>query len=132
MKRTHDESENVDVILTIVGGLILLYVLRFSHLPHDSNWHYILPLAGLVAGIGLFSEIGQSKIVAFWIILGETLGKVMPKLIFGLMFWALIVPLSLLSTLFGSKNIAFRKPLGSSFYVVRNKTFSSKDLENPW
>jgi hypothetical protein len=132
MKRTHDESENVDVILTIVGGLMLLYVLRFSKLPKDSNWHYLLLVALVVAGIGLFSETGRSKIVAFWIILGETLGKVMPKLIFGLMFWVLMVPLALLSKLFGSNNNAFKKPKGNSFYVVRNKTFGAKDLENPW
>ena len=85
-----------------------------------------------MAGVGLFNERGRSKIVAFWINLGLVLGKVMPKIIFGSMFWLVLVPLSLLYKVFGSKNKVFEKPQTGSFYVVRNIIFGAKDLENPW
>jgi len=132
MRREHNESENVELILTIVGGLTFFYIIRFSQYPKNSQWHYLLLLPLSVAGIGLFNERGRSKIVAFWIKLGLVLGKVMPKIIFGTMFWLVLVPLSLLYKVFGSKNKVFEKPQTSSFYVVRNIIFGAKDLENPW
>lgn len=60
------------------------------------------------------------------------MGWVMSKVILSIIFYLFLFPIALLARLFGNNPMRLKKSSESSYYVDRNHTYSSGDLENPW
>jgi predicted membrane protein len=122
MKKKTDHSSKV--ILTLVVALLILF--RFYH------YNYLFTAAILLGLIGILFEFVSDKIAAAWMWLSGLLGKVMPKIVLGLVYFLFFVPYAVIYRIF-RKNPLDLKPEGkSTFYKERDHLFTASDIENPW
>lgn len=120
-------EKELETILTICVGLVVLFLIT------KSQHRWLLSLSILLGLIGMFSAFITAKIAWAWMKVAELMGEVSSKVILTLIFFGFLLPVALLSKMFGSKgNLVLKKSGGSSYYFTRNHKFESKDLENPW
>jgi len=70
----------------------------------------------------------------FWFGLSQILGTIVSKIVLGLVFFIMVLPVGLIRRLMGKDSLQldqFKKD-GSSVMKVRNHRFTSKDIENPY
>jgi|RhiMetdeSRZDD1v2_1073273.scaffolds.fasta_scaffold05424_3 saxitoxin biosynthesis operon SxtJ-like protein len=113
----------LETILVLVLALMVFY--RITNSP------YIFLLAVIVGVIGLFIPSLAEKIHFAWMKLAELLGFVTSKIILTIIFFILLVPLSVLFRAFG-KNAVQRKAGSNSCFKERNFTYTPESLENVW
>ncbi len=66
-----------------------------------------------------------------WKKFSETLGLISGTLLPSIVYFVILLPLSLFRRLAGKNEISFR-PGDNSFYKIRNHTYTKPDLENAW
>ncbi len=128
MKAKLNREKELEVVLTICVGLLVVYFVTKQHY----NWLIILTIfLGLV---GAFSKFLTAKIAWAWMKLGEAMGFVMSKVILSLLFFGFLLPLAMLARFFnrGKDALQLKKTTGSSYYIERKHTYTAKDLENTW
>jgi hypothetical protein len=118
--KTASEKET---IITIMVGCIVLFII-FS-----SSVFWIVALTVGLAGIA--SDKLTHWIHLAWFKLADILGFIMSKIILGILFIAVLLPVATLAKLF-RKDIMMMKKNYPSYFVDRNITYEPKDLENPW
>ena len=112
-----------ETIIGIMVGLIAFYAI-FS-LP----WLWI---AALIVGVmGTISDRMTHYIHVVWFWIGGRLGYVMSKIVLGLIFFLILLPLALLARLF-RKDFMLLKSNYPSYFIDRPVIYQRKDLENPW
>lgn len=80
---------------------------------------FVAPLAGLITRA--------------WFGLSHILGAVMSRVIIGLVFFAVLVPLALLRRLFDADPLRLRRgPAGESYFTDIGRAYRARDLEKPW
>lgn len=92
---------------------------------------YFLLLSMAVAVIGLFIPWLAEKIHFAWMKLAQSLGFITNKIILSIIFFAVLLPLSFLSKIFGKKKLQ-KKTGSNSFFEERNFTYTRESLENVW
>ena len=110
---------------------LLVIVLGFGglYLWLDRPW---LLYTALIAGVaGMLSLRLNRWIHRGWFFLGDQLGRVMGKVLLGVIFFLVLFPLSLLSRLTGRKAIQLKKPENGT-YAPRDHVYTRDDLENMW
>ena len=119
MKNTREK----ETIITIMVGCLVFYVIFSLSL----FW-----MAALVIG---FAAIVSDRITHWihrsWFLLADVLGFIMSKVILGILFIAVLLPVALLAKVF-RKDIMMIKRGYPSYFVDRNCTYGPKDMENPW
>ena len=112
-----------ETIITIMVGCIVL------------NAMYSLSLlwqVALVVGIvGILSDKVTRWIHKAWFWLAKLLGYVMSRIILGILFIVILLPIAMLAKLF-RKDIMMLKNSYPSYFVERNHEYEPRDLENPW
>jgi hypothetical protein len=109
--------------LTISVGFIIVYLIL------KENWPLYF---SLFIGITAMVSNKLSKIIEkIWFKIAEILGLFIPNIILTLVFFMFLFPISLVQKLFNSDSLNIKKRSKSN-YVSANKTFSPKDLKNPW
>jgi len=117
-----DRKTNLETSLVIVTGLLIIYILN--------DWQSILILALVIGIIGVFLDKPASLITWLWYKIADILGKIIPKIILGVVFFVFLFPISLLARLFNNKK--GNKNNGKSMWIERDHVYTKNDLSKPW
>ncbi|HKM93881.1 MAG TPA: SxtJ family membrane protein [Prolixibacteraceae bacterium] len=120
VKRNNKTNE---ALLVIVTGFLVLF------LVFDKT--YLLYVSVVVGSIGVFIKPLADIIARAWFNLGDILGFVVSKIVLGIMFFFLLVPIALLHNLF-NKNPMKLKHLGETQWVTRGHKYVGSDFKNIW
>lgn len=93
--------------------------------------HVLLYIALVLGLIGLFVNKVAGWITWVWFKLADAIGYVMSRVILSVIFFLLLVPISMLYRLFNKNPMQLRKKEDSYFHS-RDHLYTAKDLENPW
>lgn len=118
-----NDSETPKTQLVMVIGFLVLAVIFQNEI-----------IVFFALGIGLTSLVippAGHWIVWGWYKLALVLSKVMNPLVLGLVYYSFISPIAILFRLFGNDPMRLKDNRGS-MYEIREKTYTKKDLENPW
>jgi hypothetical protein len=116
-------SKNKETILVLVLAVLVWY--RVSRYP------FLLWIAGVLVLIGLFVPVLADGIHRVWMKLAELLGAVTSRIILTLLFFAVILPLGLVSRLLGKNDLVVSSS-GPSYFTVKDHLYTREDLEHPW
>lgn len=120
-----NKAKEKETILTICTALVLLFLFNKEKNP------ILLQLAVCLGLAGMFSDFLTAKIHWVWMQLAQGMGRIMNKIILGIIFYLLLTPIAILSRLVKKSNPMSEKGKKTQ-YVERNHTYQSKDLVNPW
>lgn len=110
-------------ILVISTGLLVLHIL-FS-------WQWAVYASLGIGIIGVLSSYLSEKIHLFWIKLSEILGLIVPRIILSLLFFIVLLPISILFRIFNKDPLMLSKKYDSYFINV-NKNYDKKSFEYTW
>jgi hypothetical protein len=119
-----NKEKNLETTLTLCIALIVFYFIFHIKL--------LLSLSIFLGIIGLFFNYLSGKITWLWLKLSQVLGFISSKILLTLIFLVFLFPISLLYRLFNKDSLQLKKGKFSSYFVIKNHEFTSKDLENPW
>lgn len=109
-------------VLTIVTGFIFLGLLL-----HKIQLVWFAALVGLGA---LASSHIEHGIVWVWMKIATVLGAINSRILLGVTFYAILVPISFLKRLFSKTDAMKLKKPQSSVWTTRGHTYTKADLEN--
>jgi hypothetical protein len=118
------KKETSTTLLTITVGFLILF-----GLTHQRWFFFIACGVGLA---GIFSPVLSLYIRRGWEALSLLLSKIVPPLLFTLIFYLFLFPIALLSRLFGAKDPLNLKNKSSSLFKNTNRTFEKNSFEKPW
>ena len=99
-------------------------------------WYYeskVLLLVGAgLALIGLFIPLVARWVHFLWMKIAEVLGFIMSKLLLGLVYVIVVIPLSTLAKIFRKDQSICLRPKDRSYFHNRNFTYNKESLENIW
>ncbi len=119
----NNKAKSLETLLVLVGAFIVIFWISPKKI-------YLL-VALLLIFIGIVSPWLSGKISWLWLKFAEILGSVMSKVILSVVYFVFLVPIAVLYRL-TKKNPLFLKRRQGSYYVVRNKQYKAKDIENIW
>jgi hypothetical protein len=112
-----------ETVLAIVLGLTALYWFK----RRDA-----LLLSALLIGVcALFVPAVATGIHWFWTKLSQILGDISGKILLTLIYFVVLLPLSLLARWSGKISIR-KKPGGDTHFKERNHTYTKEDIIHPW
>lgn len=115
------QLETILVLILALGVLFWIY-----------GTVYFLWAAGILGLIGVFIPYVADKIHWAWMKLAHAIGFVMSKVLLTIVYVLVLLPLSFLSRVFGSKNGVALKPGSKSYYTERNYTYTKDSMDNVW
>jgi len=118
-----NKAKSLETLLVLAGAFIVVFWIFSKKI--------FLVLAFVFILVGIFSPYLASKISWLWLKFAELLGGVMSKIILSIVYFVFLVPIALLYRLI-KKNPLILKRQKDSYYMERNKEYSSKDIENIW
>ena len=110
----------------------LVLVLALGIVYYFTSQRVYLFAAGMIGLIGLFIPWLAAHIHHLWMKLAHLLGFVMSKVLLTLVFFIVVLPMSIFSRLFGNKTGIRLRPRESSYYVVRDFTYTKESIEQVW
>lgn len=116
------ESTNSTMLVISMG--FLLMNLAF-------NWHWAAIVSFSVGLVGVFSPSISRMVEWLWLRLAEILSRIVPVILLTIVFYAVLYPISILSSLF-RKDPLMLSADRKTFFVEMDKKITSKDLENTW
>jgi ABC-type dipeptide/oligopeptide/nickel transport system permease subunit len=111
-------------VLTICVGFILLYLI--------TKWEWTIAAALVIGLAGLFSTYLSLKIDYLWMKLTWLLSLIIPNILLCIIFFFLLLPIALLSRLFGNKDPLNLSNKVQSTFHDSNKQFDRMSFEKPW
>lgn len=118
-----DKSKILETSLVLTTACLIIYVISSINL-----FIYISISFGL---IGIFIKPFAKYITILWFKLAEFLNFFVSKIILGILFYLLLVPISMIYRISNNDNLQLKKTKKSN-WIMRNKTYSYSDLENIW
>lgn len=97
-----------------------------------TGWRLIIPAALGIGLIGVFSASLSSRIDDLWMKFASLLQRVMTRVLLLAIFFLLLLPVALLSRLFGAHDPLNLKNQSSSNFKNVSKTFDKASFEKPW
>ncbi|MFA9391773.1 MAG: hypothetical protein ACERKD_18325 [Prolixibacteraceae bacterium] len=117
------KEKQLEALVVIVTGMILLYLVY-----HSSVFLYI----GLGVGIAAIVIQPLAKLLALaWYKLGDLLGYVVSKVVLGVMFYLLLVPIAFLHNRFNKDTLNLKRKK-DSLWSERKHQYTPDDLKNIW
>ncbi len=117
------KTETLTILIISAGLLILAYLFQLIFLVWTGT---AILLAGLIF------PIARRSIHKIWMTIGLWLGWINSRIVFGAVFYLLLTPIALVSGLFRKDTLKLNPENQSGFYFDRNRSFSHKDLRDPW
>ncbi len=118
-----DKKKAVETCLVITTGFILLYFIFQVK---------ILLIVAFVTGLtGIFIRPLALKIAWLWHKLGDMMGFFVSKLVLSIVFFIILLPISLIYRLI-KKDTLLLKNKYISYWIIRNYKYAKKDMENVW
>ena len=112
-----------ETLLVLVLGFAILYLI-FAH-------EWMLYTSVGLGILGMLSIHLNRWIHLGWTFIGEKLGFVVNKVVMGILYLAVLIPISMLARIF-RKDIMHLKPGGKSSLHQRKHLYLPEDLKNPW
>lgn len=120
------EREKVlETILALAGVAVLVHLLARP----DTNVLLWLSLGLVFTGL-LFKSVA-TRLTIGWEYVTSKIGGVVSKLVLGLVWLLVLVPVALISRLFRKRKM-ITPPQSDSYYIARNHTYTADDLKYPW
>ena len=133
----HDTSEVTTKDLRQFGIIMGIFIMLFFGLLIPWIWDFSSPTwpwiaAAVFIGVGLVLPIVLKPVYAVWMKLAHVLGWINTRLLLGIVFYFLVMPIGLLMRLFGGDPMhrKFDEKLAS--YRVKSKQPSVDHLEKPF
>ncbi len=117
-------EKNLETILTISTGLLILYLIFDVKL--------LLAFAIVISIVGLFLEFLSSRITWLWMNLAIFLGRINSKILLTLVFFIFLVPIAFVYRIFNKDVLKLKRNKHGTHYFNRDHEFSSKDFDNIW
>jgi hypothetical protein len=123
-KITKDQSRDTGMALVLVLLLVTAFTRKYGLLP----W----TIAALV--INMTAPQLYKPLAVVWLGFSHLLGSVMSRIILGIIFFCVVTPIALIRKLAGkdSLKLSVFKAGSESAMVIRNHTFTAKDIEKPY
>ena len=121
-----------DFGLIMAGMLILMFGVVFPWLFSFSTPYWPFIAAFVFAVVALLKPMFLAPVNRVWLKLSNVLGWINTRLIMGLMFFVLIVPMGLVLRLLGKDPLSNKLFKDAESYRVISKVRSKKHLEKPF
>lgn len=111
-----------NILVVVLGFTVLAFLFK------------TLILAWIAFGIGVCSLLIPGFARKFdwvWLKFGASLGWFNSRVILAIVYFLVLVPVALISRIFGKDKLRLRQT-DESLYVVRDHSYSAGDLENPF
>lgn len=115
----------LETILALAGVAVLIKILT------KAEGNLLLWVCLALVFIGLLSPKWSTGIALVWDKFSKTVGGVVSKIILGLVWLLVLVPIAFVSRPFRKRKMII-PPEGNSYFVTREKTFTPDDLKHPW
>jgi hypothetical protein len=113
-----------ETILVITTGFVILYLLTKAIT--------FIIVALTISVLSIMSFYIADKINWLWMKLSEGMGYISSKLILSIVFYLLLLPISLIYKIFNKDTLNVRKRNRLSIYVERNHKYNPEEMENVW
>jgi len=123
------KSKTYEALLVISTAFMILYL--FGFIRHGESKEIFIYLACGVGFIGIFLKPLGKVIASGWYKLAELLNFIMSKLIMGLVYTLILVPIALLFRLTKKDRFGLRRAQTSK-WINREHRYGSDDLKNIW
>jgi hypothetical protein len=118
------KSDPIKTVLVITVGFQFVYF--------ATSWDPALIISTTLGLIGVLSKYLAIKVDFLWMRLAWLLSLIIPNILLSIVFYIILTPVALISTLFSKKDEMFLKNTSSSLFKENNKTFNKKSFKNPW
>lgn len=118
------QNNPIKTVLVISVGFLGIYLLT------EAQWAAYISFGVGIAGV--FSNWLAQKIEWVWMKIAWLLSKIVPNILMAVIYYFLLTPIALLKRAISSKNMLNLRRQADTNFLTRDKTFSKKDLENPW
>ncbi len=112
------------VMLAISAGMTILYLI------FDKEAFIYVSL--LIALIGLLSPWLSRHIAFVWMSIAGFINRILSTLVLSLVFYIILLPMAILSKLFGKKDILQLKNPKNSVFKNREQIFDKESFEKTW
>ena len=85
----------------------------------------------LVLLLSVISDLCLNGITWLWFKISEVLGWINSRILLGVVFFIILVPISFIARLLNKTAIKLKKS-NDSYYKVRNHSYTPEDIENMW
>jgi len=118
------KAKTYETILVITTGFVILYLLTKA-VP-------FIVVAIAISVLSLMSFFIADKINWLWMKLSEGMGYISSKIILTIVFFFILLPISLIYKIFNNDVLNIRKRNRLSIYVERNHKYNAEEMENVW
>jgi hypothetical protein len=118
-----EKARQKETIIVIGAGFLVLFFI------FDKEWMSFVSLGVLL--VGIISDALTAWIHTAWFWIAEKLGWVMSKVILGITFLLILVPVGALSKVF-RKDMMMLKKRKDSYYRERDHVYEAGDMRDPW
>jgi hypothetical protein len=116
----------------IESGIVLVIILLLLEVySKNSIW---IGISIVILFINLILPVIFYPFAFLWFNLSETLGKIVSKIVLGIIFYIIVVPIGIIRKFSGKDNLLLTKfkQDRSSVLKIRNYTYNSEDLNKPY
>jgi len=117
-------TEVPEIILAIVVGLVVFYFLKKSV--------YFLFAALVIGVIGLFSAYLSNLVHIAWTKLTKVLSYIVPSVLFSVVFYLVVFPISLFSKVFKNNSYLLIKNNQNTTFKDSHGEFKKQNFEKLW
>lgn len=118
------KSNPAKTVLTISIGFLFVYLF--------GKFNWALWVSFIVGIIGVFSDYFSLIIEKIWMKLAFVLSKIVPNIVLGVIFFGLLLPISLLSKVFRKQDVLKLKNSSDSVYTLKPGAYDKAHFENMW
>lgn len=118
------KSETTKTVLTITIGFLVIYLI--------TKWKWTISVSLIIGLMGILSSYLSKKIDFFWIKLTWLLSVIVPNILLSVIFFLFLLPIAILSRIFGRKDPLSLKNTANSLFKNSNKKFDKDSFEKPW
>ena len=95
---------------------------------------YLVYAAMLLLLIGMIVPISMKPLAWVWFGLSHLLGQVMSRILFGIVYLLLVLPMGVIRRLLGKDSLRLKlwKQNDALCFVERQHVFTAEDLQNPY
>ncbi len=122
------EKEKQNRVYQTILTLVLASLIAF-YFTTNTIWFY---LAFSIGSLSLISSCVAEKIYFGWMQLSLVISKIMPTILLSVIYYLFLVPIALLSRVFGEKDNLLLKNKSDSLFVNSSEVFDKLFFEKPW